>query len=166
MEWSNWAYGKPQGGERDNCVAIWSSVMVDISCSLTEYVCPICEFDKEASLYLRGATSSRVQGCRELTLLDESYSLNFQNAEMGRYGINGWLSTLVKWSAINSRWEITDQTLSNTTIAFTNTSDFDYPLGRQRWHFLNEQCNEPGKTWRYLTLDSCCLLYTSPSPRD
>ena len=136
MEWENWLESYPTSYTSDDCTYgdITESKVYNADC--ISKVCPICHLEELKRFQLRGI-------CLDSSV--DTYFVMRSNREF-----LGLLKSRIIFSDEESRWQIVNSSDSTKVLAFMETGETKFPVGRQMWKFLDVNCTDPGKTVRQL----------------
>ena len=139
MGWTNWDHSCPFDWYDDDLCAISyqnsSGKFCDADCSMK--LCPVCQVNQVVNMELEGV-------CRGSSV-DSFYVMKSPTEYLG------YLHTSIAFSSSRDRWEVSHTFNSSNVLAFMDTKS-DFPLGVNQWIFLEEDCADPWKMYRTLSL--------------
>ena len=139
----NWAKGHPHHEVGFNCVAL-SKFGKYVTMSCDEKICPICQFENNPRINLRGA-------CDKESDFDSAYSIDKSEKYDKYYPLKGSYKSKIYYES--GSWIIQNE-MEEKSIAVHNGS-FSYPFGTYEWTFLDGYCKEDGKKWKSISLSIC-----------
>lgn len=141
LNWDNWQPGEPSNfGDDEDCAVVLPGTKMmfnDFTCSIKQ-LCTTCQLD------MANLNSFQLAGVCEKSLVDSFYIWDRSLSQL-----NGYISSVLRFSPEKERWEVTASGDTLTVLAFMNETK-DFPLGVRPWTFLDSDCTDPGLTTRTL----------------
>ena len=138
MTWSNFSTNYPIEAPGWDCTISANGMsMVNEKCDGYAF-CPICQYTSSSSIIFQLSGVCLDIGVDTLYVFVNSTYLH------------GYINTFMKYSEENKRWEIINKRNSRVLALLNDTSLF--PLGKNKWFFLESICQENLAEYRYLNL--------------
>ena len=120
-----WEFSQPNGLEHQQCVALDFSIFEygDYACDVN--FCSLCEF--------RGTISFHLHGLPETSLIDRDYIFVPKLQDVNGLVFRGYKQYQIGWKYSRGQWQISDRSNLNQPVAYFNTSQSRFAIGKQDW---------------------------------
>ncbi|XP_047739474.1 uncharacterized protein LOC125178830 [Hyalella azteca] len=143
----NFGYPEPDGGKNENCAGLFvrNPTWYDWACDDRRVSCAVCQRVPGRFMRLRGLCfASAEESIFELS--------GYVNKEAYFFGYCGWI---IHRMEANHEWLIYDAVLGQSVALVQVSNKKKFPIGRNKWVLLRNQCGFVKGTSILLSLSSC-----------